>query len=109
MLRKFAAALLATALIAGPAFAQTGGNSPAKPATPAVQTTPNAPAVSTAAAKHAVKSVKSTKSAKSTRHGVKHVRKHASQAGKSKLTHRAPHMKPRKAHHGHAAKSGKLS
>lgn len=115
MLRKFAAALLATALIAGPAFAQTGGNSTANPAAPAAQTTPNAPAGSTTAAKHAVtsvksmKSAKSAKSAKSTRHIAKHARKRASWTGKTSAMHRARPMKSSKVHHAHAAKFGKPS
>ena len=51
MLKKFAVALVATALIAGPAFAQSNGTSGATPAAPAAQTAPAAPTASTPAAK----------------------------------------------------------
>ena len=48
MLRKLAAALVATALIAGPAFAQSNGTSAAMPSAPAAQTAPAAPMASAA-------------------------------------------------------------
>ena len=89
MLRKFAAVLLATSLIAGPAFA--AGAASTTPAPASVGTTIKAPA--------AVKTVKTTK------HTRKHVRRHSarSKAGAktvamnqvrhvkhSSKTHRAP-------------------
>ena len=59
MLRKFAAALVATALIAGPAFAQS--NPSAMPSAPVAQTAPAAPTASAPAAKPAVKTTKAAK------------------------------------------------
>jgi hypothetical protein len=47
MLKIFAAALVATALIAGPAFAQTNGTSGVMPSAPAGQTAPAAATAST--------------------------------------------------------------
>ncbi len=89
MLRKFAAALVATALIGGPAFAQSNGTSGAMPAAPATQTAPAAPMASTPAAEP---SVKTTTAAK---HTAKHVRHHASRSKKSSASHQVRHAKPK--------------
>lgn len=104
MLRKFAAALVATALIAGPAFAQT--NPTPSPSAPAAQTTPNKPAAPTTAAKPAVKSTKTVKHA--AKHTRKHVRKHESRTGKRHAMHHR-HVQSAKRHPASAAKSGKQS
>ncbi|MGA9427900.1 MAG: hypothetical protein WA776_20590 [Xanthobacteraceae bacterium] len=98
MLKKLAAALVATALIAGPAFAQS--NSTATPSAPAAQT---APAASTASAPAAKPVAKATKAAK---HTATHVRKHVSRT-KSHAKHHARHAKSSKAHQTGAAKSDK--
>jgi hypothetical protein len=97
MLRKFAAGLLATALIAAPAFAQTSNSSVPPNAAPAVTTsikTPAAPA--TTNAKQAVNPTKTVKHAKLHKKTVKHVasRPHI----KSAKTHQARHVKPAKSH-----------
>jgi hypothetical protein len=92
MLRKLAAGLLATALIAGPAFAQSSGNAgSAPPAATAIQ----APAASTSqpAAKPAVKPIKSAKLVK---HARKHVARH--KVGKSKTVRNAKLTKTHRRH-----------
>ena len=102
MLRKFAAALLATTLIAGPAFAAQpaaiSGASPATQATPAVK------AADKNADKTADKTVKTTKSAA---HLVKH-RKHVVR-GKAGVMHQARHVKPANSHQASLAKTAKRS
>ncbi|MGB7254621.1 MAG: hypothetical protein WBC94_13540 [Xanthobacteraceae bacterium] len=103
MLRKFAAALVAAALIAGPAFAQSNGTSGAMPSAPAGQTAPAAPAASTPAAKPSVKTTKAVK------HTAKRVSHHASRSKKSSASHQARHAKPAKTHQAGTAKSGKAS
>lgn len=94
MLRKLAAALVATALIAGPAIAQS--NSTATPSAPAAQTAPAAPMASAPAAKPTVKTTKA----------AKHVRKHASRTKKSPAKHQARHVKSSTTRRAGAAKSG---
>jgi hypothetical protein len=103
MLRKFAAVLLATTLIAGPAFAaQPSGNAGATPAAPAA----TAPAPAGAATKTVSTPVKPIKT-------VKHVRKHARKhvvRGKTHTMKQARHLKPAKTHQSrvsHKAKSVK--
>jgi hypothetical protein len=103
MLKKFAVALVATALIAGPAFAQSNGTSGAMPTAPAAQTAPVAPAATTPAAKPPVKTTKSVK------HSAKHVRHHASRSKKSGESHQARHAKPAKTRQAGPAKSDKQS
>jgi hypothetical protein len=114
MFRTFAAALIATAVVAGPAFAQNSGTAPANPAAPS-QTTPNARAASTAPVKPAVKSTtpakhagKSTKSVKhrakhARKHHASHVRKHSAPKKTSARMHQTRHMKPGKTHAAGAA------
>jgi len=91
MLTKFAAALLATSLIAGSALAAQPSATPAANGTgPAVQTqTPSKPAVNatTPAARH--------------RH---HVRKHVARS-KGNALHHARHAKPAKTHQAGMSKS----
>ncbi len=58
MLKKFAAALIATTLVAGPAFAQSNGNSGTMPSAPSAQTVPASPTASMPAAKPTVKATK---------------------------------------------------
>jgi hypothetical protein len=87
MLRKFAGALIATALIAGPAFAATSAdNSAVKPVTAAAH--------HHAIAKHA-KLTKHAKSAKHTKtvHARKHAHKHVAH-GKLHHVKQARHLKP---------------
>jgi len=109
MVKRFAAALVATAFIAAPAFAQNSGTPPATQA-PVAQTTPSAPAASTAPAKPAVKSTKSTKhSVKHARkHHSKHVRKHSRKKTSARM-HQTRQMKSGKARAASAAKSGEQS
>ena len=95
MLRTFAAGLIATALIAAPAFAQTGGNNAANPAAPTMQTMPKAPAVATA------------KPAVTAKHALKKTHRHASRTGKMHAMHQARHVKSHKAHAVHQAKQHK--
>jgi hypothetical protein len=98
MMRKFAAALIATALVAGPALAQSTGNPTAAPAAPAVSQ--GAPA---AAAKPAVKTAKTVKHSRHLRkHAARHIKKHAA-------VHQAHRTKASKVHHAGAAKTGKQS
>ena len=103
MLRKFAAALLATTLIAGPAFAaQPAAIAGASPAT---QAAPAAKAADKNAAKTADKTVKTTKTAT---HLVKHSRKHVVR-GKAGAMHQARHVKPANSHQASLAKTAKRS
>jgi hypothetical protein len=92
MLTKFAAALLATSLIAGSAIAaQPSGNTAP---TPAAQTqVPSAPA---ATMNKAGKTVKHTARHRS------HVRKHVAR-GRSHVVHHARHAKPAKGSNTHQA------
>jgi hypothetical protein len=98
MLRKFAAALVATALIAGPALAQNSGNAtPAAPQaqSPQAQSQP-APAMAPA---------KTTKTATPVTHARKHTAKlksgvmhQARHQGRHQTRHEARHAKPAKSH-----------
>jgi hypothetical protein len=103
MLKIFAAALVATALIAGPAFAQTNGTSGVMPSAPAGQTAPAAATASTPAAKPTVEATNAVK------HTAKHVRHHASRSKKSGASHHVRHAKPAKTHQAVPAKSDKQS
>ena len=99
MLRKFAAALVASALIAGPAFAQSNP-APAAGVPPAAQTTPNTSPTPHTAAKPSMKSGKSAK------HTMKHVRKHTARSKAGAATHQARHVKTGKTRHAGVAKTG---
>jgi hypothetical protein len=90
MLTKFAAALLATSLIAGSAIAAQPSGMPApNAAAPAVQTqTPSAPAA---------KTVKPAKTVKHTARHRNHVRKHVARS-KGHTVHHARHAKPSRTH-----------
>lgn len=95
MLKKFAGVLLATALLAGPAFA--------------AQSTDNTgPTSATATAgHHAVsKHVKLTKHGKIVRHARKHAHKHLTQGRHHKLKD-VRHVKPATKHKAHVAKAAK--
>lgn len=106
MLKKFAAALVATGLIAGPAFAQSTGNPSVTPISPAA--TQAAPSV---AAKPTVKPA--AKTAKTVKHSARHVRKHAARSTTmGAATHQARHVKPgtaSKTHQAGAAQAGEQS
>jgi hypothetical protein len=97
MLRNFAAALLATTLIAGPAFAaqssDTAGSTPATQAAPAASTT------------NATQSV-AAKPAKMVKHIAKHARKHFAHR-KTGTMHQARHVTPAKMHQASVVKSVK--
>jgi len=101
MLRNFAAALLATALIVGPAFAaQPSGNAGSPPATAAG---PNAQTTA--------KQTNTTKPVKTVKHARTHARHHVARGkvGPMKL---AKHVKATKTHRGrvaHIAKPGKAA
>jgi hypothetical protein len=90
MLTKFAAALLATSLIAGSALAAQPSGTPASSgATPAAQSqTPSTPAA---------KATTGTKTVKHTTRHRNHVRKHVARS-KGHLVHHARHAKPTKTH-----------
>jgi hypothetical protein len=90
MLRKFAAALVATALLAGPALAQNSGN--ATPATPQAQSQP------------AAASVKTTKTATP----VKHAKTHTAKIKRGTM-HQARHAKPAKSHQARVGKTAAKS
>jgi hypothetical protein len=99
MLTKFAAALLATSLIAGSAIAaQPSGTPASNGAAPAVQTqTPSTPAA------------KATKPAvKHTARHRNHVRKHVARS-KGHVMHHARHAKPAKTHQAGMSKGSKRS
>jgi hypothetical protein len=104
MLRKFAAALIATTLIAGPAFAaQSTGTAGTAPATAPV-TAPVATAPASAAA--------TVKTTKTVHHTVKHDRKHLARGkngiktgSKSGTMHLARHVKPAKTHQANTGKT----
>jgi hypothetical protein len=99
MLRKFAAALLATTLIAGPAFAaqrsDSAGSTPTAPTAPAASTAV-APASTHAVTKQAAKPTKMVKHAR--KHARKHMVRH--KVGKMKVSR---HSKSMKMHRHHAA------
>jgi hypothetical protein len=101
MLRKFAAALLATALIAGPALAQTSTQAPGNAGSTAA---PAAAAASTTGAKVQTKAASTVKSTKTASHIRKHVRKHLAR-GKTTTMKQARHVKSTKTHQIRAAKS----
>jgi hypothetical protein len=120
MLRKFAAGLLATALIAGPAFAQTSTPSGSAPAAmPAAAATQNAPAkaaaapASTMAAPAVTKTKETANPSKTVKHAklhkktVKHVasRSHV----KSAKIHQARHVKTVKTHQVNTGTAAKRS
>jgi hypothetical protein len=93
MLKIFTAALLATALIAGPAFAA--------PSADANATTATAPAAAGTAKTGATAPLKTVKPAlKST---TKHIRKHLAR-GKLGDTHQVQHIKSAKTHQASVAK-----
>jgi hypothetical protein len=100
MLTKFAAALLATSLIAGSAFAaQSSGTPAANAAAPAVQTqTPSTPAATT----------KPGKTVKHTARHRNHVRKHVARS-KGHAVHHARHVKPITTHQAGMNKGAKRS
>jgi hypothetical protein len=106
MLRKFAAALIATTLIAGPVFAAqstgTAGTAPATAPVSAPATTPSAPASAAA----------TVKTTKTVHHTVKHARKHLARGkngiktgSKSGTMHLARHVKPAKTHQANTGKT----
>ncbi|MGO8922067.1 MAG: hypothetical protein ACLQF4_03910 [Xanthobacteraceae bacterium] len=101
MLTKFAAALLATSLIAGSAIAaQPSGMPASNGAAPAVQTkTPPTPAANT---------VKPAKTVKHAARHRNHVRKHIARS-KGHVEHHARHAKPAKTHQAGMTKSSKRS
>jgi hypothetical protein len=112
MLRKFAAGLLATALIAGPAFAQTStssmpsGTAP-NAAAPASQNQAAPAKVTTTPAKQTANPSKTVKHAKLHKKTVKHVasRSHL----KSGKVHQVRHVKSVKTHQAKAATAAKRS
>jgi hypothetical protein len=110
MLRKFAAALIATTLIAGPAFAEqstaTAGTAPAAAPVTAPAATPSAPASAAA----------TVKTTKTVHHTVKHARKHLARGkngiktaiktgSKSGTMHQARHVKPARTHQANTGKT----
>jgi hypothetical protein len=102
MLRNFTAALIATALVAGPAFAaQPSKDAGAAPAAPAVAAAPAAPA-----------NVKGQNAIKQTevRKPVKHARNHVRQARTYGRHHVAQHVVHATKHMAkHLAKPGKVT
>ena len=113
MLRKFAAALLATALVAGPAFAQSNGNAGSTPAVPAAQpaaksqsgamgASPSTNATTNVGTKAGGQAATAGKSSKIVKHS-KHARKHVVR-GKSGSMHQARHGKGAKTHQAKVTK-----
>jgi hypothetical protein len=99
MLTKFAAALVATSLIAGSAIAaQPSGMPASNGAAPAVQT----PSPS------ATKTVKPAATVKHTARHSNHVRKHVARS-KAHVVHHARHAKPAKTNQAGMTKSTKRS
>jgi hypothetical protein len=96
MLKTFAAGLLATALIAGPAFAQTSNSSAAPTKTPAAASANTQAAPAATNAKPVANTTKTVQHAKAHKKTVKHVagRSHV----KSSKTHQARHVRPVKSH-----------
>jgi hypothetical protein len=107
MLKTFTAALLATTLIAAPAFAQNPTNTGATPAAPAAQSQPASSAGKAAQTDLGKtdlgKSAAKTTTHKTAKHVAKHASKHASR-GKTKTVHQARHVKPGKTHQVNAGK-----
>ena len=102
MLRKFAGVLLATALLAGPAFAaQSTGNAGATAAA--------ATAGHHAAAKHMKlnKHGKLHQHGKTAMHARKHAHKHMAQGRAHKMKD-VRHVKPTTKHKAHVAKAAKI-
>ena len=95
MLRKFAGLLLATALVAGPAFAATDN---------AGSVTAMTPARHHALPKHS----KLTKHTKIVTHARKHAHKHVVH-GKPHKTKQAQHLKPATTHKAHLGKTAKVA
>jgi hypothetical protein len=115
MLRNFATALVATALIAGPALAQTSGStSGSAPVTaPAKQTAPvNAAPANTASAPAASNAQQSAKPGKTVKHAKIHkktVRHSTGRSGKSSKMHQARHIKSTKTHQVNTGRAAKRS
>jgi hypothetical protein len=100
MLTKFAAALLATSLIAGSAIAAQPSGIASNGAAPALQTqTPVTPAV---------KTVKPAKTVKHAARHRNHVRKHLARS-KDRAVHHARHANPAKTHQVGMTKNTKRS
>jgi hypothetical protein len=100
MLTKFAAALLATSLIAGSAIAAQPSGTAASNGAPAVQTqVPSTPAANAA---------KPGKTVKHTARHRNHVRKHVARNSRH-VVHHARHAKPAKTHQAGMSKSSKRS
>jgi hypothetical protein len=101
MLRNFTAALIATALVAGPAFAaQPSSNAGAAPATPAVAAAPAAPA--SIKGQNALKQTDVRKPVKTVKHARAHVR-HARTYGRHHVAQHVAHVTK------HLAKPGKVT
>jgi hypothetical protein len=96
MLRTFAAALVASTLVAGTAFAADPGAAASTPATSA------APAAA------ATTNMKADQTAKPVKHTHKGTRKHLSR-GKSGKIHQARHLKGSKTHQANGTGSAKHS
>jgi hypothetical protein len=97
MLRTFAAALIATTLVAGTAFAANSGvaGSATTQAVPAASTT-------------SVKAGQTAKPAKSVKHVRKNTRKHVTRVKSGKM-HQAHHVKGRKVHQANGSAPAKHS
>jgi hypothetical protein len=101
MLRNFTAALIAAALVAGPALAaQPSSNAGAAPAAPAVAAAPAAPA--TIKGQNAIKQTDVRKPVKTVEHGRTHVR-HARTYGRHHVAQHVTHVTK------HLAKPGKVT
>ena len=99
MLTKFAAALLATGLIAGSAIAAQPSGMNSNGAAPAAQTSPSTPAAN---------APKPGKTVKHTARHRNHVRKHVARS-KGHVVHHARHAKPAKTHQAGMSKNTKRS
>ena len=105
MLRNFTAVLIATALVAGPAFAaQPSSNAGAAPAAPAVAAAPAAPA--NIKGQNAIKQTDVRKPVKTVNHARTQARTHVRHArtyGRHHVAHVAKHLAK------HPAKPGKVT
>ena len=108
MLTKFAAALLATSLVASSALAaQSSGTSSSTPAAQTSQTA-NPAKTNNPAKANPGKTATTHKAVKMSKHQSTHVRKHLA-SGKIHVTRHARHNTPAKTHQAGVAKNSKRS
>ncbi len=111
MLKRFAAALVATALIAAPALAQNSGTAPGNPSLPGADDAERSGCIGHSGKAccqvDRVNQVGKAQRQARRKHHTKHVRKHSQKT--TARMHQTRHMKSGKARAASAAKSGKQS